>query len=185
MRRCSTRVRLNHPSEDPILTLNSYFRPKVLKYFGALQDGGIRLNNPSPAALWELCCIWPEHTLPHLFLSVGTGYQKPTAHELGPYRGIWLDGFVPRILRAFLSSPSLDAENSWLALENGLDDGSKERFFRLTLEFEGKLAALDDVSQIPLLLQVASDTCLNFDEIGRALWASRFFFEFLSELTYL
>src|SRR3954470_21120211 len=100
------------------LTRNRFFRPKSLEYFGAQQDGGMRANNPTEAALWELGCVWPDHPNPHLVLSVGTGYQNLSVNELGPYRGIWLDGFLLRILRAFLSSPSLDGESSWSALLN-------------------------------------------------------------------
>ncbi|KIW24829.1 uncharacterized protein PV07_10519 [Cladophialophora immunda] len=143
----------------------SYFRPKVIKHFGALQDGGITDNNPTEKALWELGCIWPD----------------PLDHDSELYRGIWLDGFVPRILRAFLSSPSLDADNSWAALSNRLHDDVRERFHRLTLEFADELPELDDTSQIPRLIQIATHSPLDLDEEKRKLWASRFFFELHSK----
>ena len=162
-----------------------YFRPKHLKHFGAQQDGGMRANNPTEAALWELGCVWPDHPSPHLVLSVGTGYQNLAVNELGPYRGFWVDGFLLRILRAFLSSPSLDGESSWSALLNRLDDSGREKFFRLTFEFEGPAAPLDDAARIPLLKQMADNSRLNLDQLTRALWASRFFFELVSEPEYL
>jgi hypothetical protein len=124
-----------------------------------------------------MVCIWPEYAWPHFVLSVGTGYQRPFDHDSGLYRGIWLDGFVPRILRAFLSSPSLDAENSWMALSNRLPDGVRERFHRLTIEFGDELPELDDTFQIPRLIEAASFGHLDLDEEKRKLWASRFFFE--------
>lgn len=145
--------------------------------FGALQDGGIRANNPTDAALWELNCIWPESNGPNLVLSIGTGHQNPVQHDTGSYRGIWLDGFIPRILRAFLSSPSLDADSSWMALWNRLDDNTRERFHRLSCEFDGEIPALDDSAQIPRLIQMAHSTMLDFEVLKRSLWASRFFFE--------
>ncbi|KAK5188064.1 hypothetical protein LTR92_011765 [Exophiala xenobiotica] len=151
-----------------------YFRPKEIAPFGALQDGGISANKPTDAALWELNCIWPETNGPHLVLSVGTGCQKSLSHELGPYRGVWLDGFIPRILRAFLSSPSLDAESSWMALWNRLDANTRERYHRLSCEFNGELSDLDDSSQIPRLIHMTKSSTVDYDTLKCKLWASRF-----------
>lgn len=127
-----------------------------------------------------MACVWPEYAWPHFVLSVGTGHQKPFNPDSGLYRGIWLDGFVPRILRAFLSSPSLDAENSWMALSNRLPHVVRERFHRLTVEFADELPELDDTSQIPRLIQAASSSHCDLDEVKRKLWASRLFFELCS-----
>jgi hypothetical protein len=159
----------------------SFFRPKVIQHFGALQDGGLSDNNPTEKALWEMVCIWPEYAWPHFVLSLGTGYQKPFSGDAGVYRGIWQDGFVPRIIRAFLSSPALDAENSWMALSNRLPSGIRERFHRLTVEFADELPQLDDTSQIPRLIEAASFSHRDLDDERRKLWASRFFFELRSE----
>ena len=115
-----------------------------------------------------------------MVLSVGTGCQKPVSHELGPYRGIWLDGFIPRILRAFLSSPSLDAESSWMALWNRLDANTRERYHRLSCEFAGELPDLDDSSQIPRLIHMTKGSTVDYDALKCKLWASRFFFELRS-----
>ncbi|KAJ9493556.1 hypothetical protein H2202_010972 [Exophiala xenobiotica] len=161
------------PSAEPYLweiarstaAAPGYFRPKEIAPFGALQDGGIRANNPTDAALWELNCIWPESNGPHLVLSVGTGCQKPVSHELGPYRGVWLDGFIPRILRAFLSSPSLDAESSWMALWNRLDANTREHYHRLSCEFDGELPDLDDSSQIPRLIHMTKSSTVDYDTL--------------------
>ena len=148
----------------------------MIKHFGALQDGGITDNNPTEKALWELVCIWPDHVWPHFVISVGTGHQKTLASDTG-YRGTWSDGFAFRILRAFLSSPAMNAENSWTALSNRLPDDIKERFHRLTHEFADGLPELDDTLKIPQLIQQVSESHLDLDEEKRKLWASRFFFE--------
>jgi hypothetical protein len=179
---CCARVINSIPrlSSGHFLNSASYFRPKVLDYFGALQDGGITDNNPTEKALWELGCIWPDHIWPHFVLSVGTGHQRASSHDSSRYRGILLDGFLPRILRAFLSSPSLDAENSWTALSNRLPHLVKDRFTRLTVEFTDELPQLDNASQIPRLMQIASESPLDLDRQKRKLWASRFFFELQS-----
>ncbi|KAK5086203.1 hypothetical protein LTR70_007448 [Exophiala xenobiotica] len=68
-----------------------YLRPKKIKGFGLLQDGGLRANNPIEAGLWELGSIWPGHARPGLVLSVGTGYQGSPAHELGGGQGVTSD----------------------------------------------------------------------------------------------
>jgi hypothetical protein len=105
-------------------------------------------SNPTKEALWELSCIWSKSS-PHLVLSIGTGYRQPVLYDFGLYRGTWEDGFALRILRAFLSSPSLDGEISWESLLNRLDDVTKAKCHRLTHGLQGELPVLDNNSQIP------------------------------------
>lgn len=136
-----------------------YLRPKEVKGFGLLQDGGLRANNPIEAGLWELSSIWPGHARPGLVLSVGTGYQGSPAHELGSGRGFWADSFMPRIVRAFLSSPCLHGQNSWKSLLNRVDEAARDDFFRLNLEFDEEEPALDDVT---ITLAVRPDHDLHF-----------------------
>ncbi|KAK5080184.1 hypothetical protein LTS08_008758 [Lithohypha guttulata] len=154
-----------------------YFTPKSLPGFGGLQDGGMRANNPTEAGLWELAMIWPENPQPNLVLSVGTGFAKAPTHELLQRRGFWLDGFMPRILGAFLASPCLHGQNSWLALLNRLDNDSREAFVRLNIEFESEEPALDDTKQLPLLHDLARNSKIDYIPLRNKLWALSFFFE--------
>ncbi|KAK5093250.1 hypothetical protein LTS08_008949, partial [Lithohypha guttulata] len=158
-----------------------YLRPKMVQGFGLLQDGGLRANNPIEAGLWELDSIWPGHARPGLVLSVGTGYQGSPAHELGRRRGFWFDSFMPRIIRAFLSSPCLHGQNSWISLLNRVDKAAQVDFFRLNLEFEEEEPALDDVAQVPWLCELTMNTTLNLTPYRNAIWASAFLFELIEQ----
>ncbi|KAK5081435.1 hypothetical protein LTR24_008241 [Lithohypha guttulata] len=158
-----------------------YLRPKMVQGFGLLQDGGLRANNPIEAGLWELDSIWPGHARPGLVLSVGTGYQGSPAHEPGGRRGFWYDSFMPRIIRAFLSSPCLHGQNSWISLLNRVDKAAQVDFFRLNLEFEEEEPALDDVAQIPWLCELTTNTTLNLIPYRNAIWASAFLFELIEQ----
>lgn len=166
------------------LTSSSYFRPKVIKPFGPMHDGGMRANNPTEPTLWELTCIWPDHPHPHLVLSVGTGYRETSADDTKSDRGIVHDGFIARGVRAFLSSPCLDGERAWLNILNRLDDSDRSRYFRLRYRFQSEPAALDDAPRIPSLGQMVSEFPLDLGKELKALWASRFFFELLAEPEY-
>lgn len=137
----------------------------------------MRANNPIEAGLWELSSIWPGHTRPGLVLSIGTGYQRSPTHDLGKPQGFWYDRFMPRIVRAFMASPCLHGQNSWTSLLNRVDEGSRNDFLRLNLEFEGQEPALDDVSTIPWMGSLASSCHLDLAPYRDAIWASAFFFE--------
>lgn len=125
--------------------------------------------------------IWPGHTRPGLVLSIGTGYQRSPVHDLDHPQGFWYDRFMPRIVRAFMASPCLHGQNSWTSLLNRVDEGSREDFLRLNLEFEGEEPALDDISSIPWMCDLASACHLDLAPYRDAIWASAFFFE-LSDL---
>jgi hypothetical protein len=126
--------------------------------------------------------IWPSASQPDVALSVGTGFlENSTARTTGkPLRGILCDGFIPRLFRSLMSSPSLHGQNSWAALMNRLNEDQRRDYFRLNLPLKGKEPSLDDVSQMSFLQQSVaahvrrSNMCA---EIGLALWAASFFFE--------
>lgn len=145
----------------------------------------MRANNPTEAGLWELSVIWPSQPEPSLVLSIGTGFAQAPAHELLRSRGFWLDGFMPRILRAFLSSPCLHGQNSWLALLNRLDAETKKKFLRMNVEFEEQEPALDDTSQFPRLRALALQTKLDYSDYRNKIWATSFFFELTSSPRYV
>lgn len=150
-----------------------------------LQDGGLRANNPIEAGLWELDSIWPGHARPGLVLSIGTGCQGAPAHELGhDDRGFWWNRFMPRIVRAFLSSPCLHGQNSWTALLNRLDPGTRDDFFRPNLEFDGEEPALDDVTQVPWLCDLAGAYTLKLEAYRDPIWASAFLYELVEPPTF-
>lgn len=144
----------------------------------------MRANNPTDAALLEVNCIWPDHHRPHLVLSVGTGYHETSANDTKFDQEILDDGFVARILRAFLSSPCLDGERAWLNILNRLDESDRSRYFRLRYRFQSDPVALDDAPQIFSLGQMVSEFPLDLEKEVKALWASRFFFELLAEPEY-
>lgn len=165
--------------------MNRFFKPKFLKAFGYLQDGGMRANNPTEAGLWELGKIWPRCAQPTMVLSIGTGSRSASAGHSGlAPRGIIQDGFVARAYRAFMSSPSLDGQSSWLALLNGVDESVSGNYHRLNLTFDGPEPELDDIGQMmDLPRQVQSQFTLP-PELKMKLWASRFFFEIEDEPKY-
>lgn len=170
-----------------------------------MYDGGMKANNPIEAGLWQLSSIWPGHARPGLVLSVGTGYQDAPAHELATSTAqtgvwtntcfaardssevprshsswlhwFWCNSFVPRIFRAFYSSPCLHGQNSWKALLNRVDEHSRGDFFRLNLEFLGQEPPLDDSNQLSRLSDLASNCTLDLRAYRDAIWASAFFYE--------
>ena len=96
------------------------------------------------------------------------------------FRALFVDGFIPRLIRAYMFSRSVHAQNSWDALMNHLEDHVRADHFRLNLLFDGEEPALDDVEQMPdLRRQVHAQLNAHNDchAIARALWAAQFCFE--------
>ena len=138
----------------------------------------MRANNPTEIGLWELRKIWPTSSKPAVVVSIGTGSgtSPPICKDL-PHNRIFYDGFLARAYRAFMSSPSLDGQSSWLALLNRLDETEKDDYYRLNLNFNDTEPLMDDVGQMPALQhQVHVQYATSIQRI-LALWASRFFFE--------
>ena len=158
-----------------------YFPPRRIPGCGTFQDGGVGANNPLQLALWELEAIYPATPTPSIAISVGTGYTTPSPWTEGiPLRNIILDGFVPRLFRAMMSSTALHGQNSWAATLNGVDQTHRFRFFRLNLPFDRLEPALDDIASLGDLQHVTQDFIRTVDTLTapcRALWASTFFFE--------
>ncbi|KAK5094383.1 hypothetical protein LTS08_008602 [Lithohypha guttulata] len=153
-----------------------YFRPKQLRGHEPVQDGGLRANNPSEQALWELSAIWPGHARPSLVLSVGTGYHDTPPHKLAT-QSAWRSRGMPRIVRSFMMSPCLHGQNSWKALLNRLDHSARKSFIRLNLEFEDEEPALDNAAEIPSLRARAESCYIDVVLSQTSIWASAFFFE--------
>lgn len=126
-----------------------FFRTKSLPGFGPLQDGGVRANNPLSIALKESTLIWPGRTKPDLLVSVGTGYTAP---ERQPRRtkpgGILHDGAVARLIRATVSSPSMDGEQAFLEALNYVSSHLRADIHRVNHLLHGPLPWLDDVEKL-------------------------------------
>lgn len=144
----------------------------------------MRANNPSAAAKLELPCIWPETPNPHVLVSVGTGFSNRGSTDMGAERGLLWDGFISRVFRGFMSSPFVDGDNGWLSVIDRLSTEEKQRYIRLSFEFDGDAPALDDAPAMALLEKQASAYRQDYSAIVRLLWASRFFVEFQSEPVY-
>lgn len=161
------------------LISSSFFRTKFLKGFGFLQDGGVRANNPLAIALKELAVIWPSAKTHDLLLSVGTGSSFSVTQPVHTARSLLRDSAIPRMIRATMSSPSMDGEQGYREALNFLPDDKRSNVFRLNHELSQPLPRLDDVSRL------AEMSKMHFavpDELVRAILASAFFFFELDEL---
>lgn len=126
-----------------------FFRTKNLPGFGPLQDGGVRANNPLSIALKESTLIWPGRSKPDLLVSVGTGYSAPERqpHHTGS-GGVLRDGAVARLIRAAVSSPSMDGEQAFLEALNYVSCEMRANIHRVNQRLLGSLPWLDDVDQL-------------------------------------
>lgn len=158
------------------LTSGRYFQAVSLPGWGIFQDGGIRANNPVKIARRESALLWPSAERPELILSIGTGYESRGAIvPPEPTRGIWYNGFIPRLLRSqLLFSPALDGEQAWQDALDGFPPDLRHDSFRLNCEFRQQLPALDDVTHIDALSAIAYPIP---DGLIHALFATSFFFE--------
>jgi hypothetical protein len=144
-----------------------------------LQDGGVRANNPLAIGLKESTVIWPLAKTHDLLLSVGTGSSSFMAKQDKASRSLWRDSAIPRMIRATLSSPSMDGEQGFREALNLVPDDKKSNIFRLNHEVSEPLPRLDDVSKL------AEMSKMHFavpDELVRAILATAFFFFELDRL---
>jgi hypothetical protein len=71
----------------------------------------VRANNPLAIVLKESAIIWPLRGTYDLVVLVGIGLSSSEAKAQDtPMGSILKDGVVPRIIRAAMSSPSMDSE---------------------------------------------------------------------------
>jgi hypothetical protein len=111
-----------------------------------------------------------------LILSIGTGYESSgMVSPNPPARGIWYDGFIPRLLRSqLLFSPALDGEQAWQDALDGFPPELRQDSFRLNCELTQRLPALDDVTRMEELSAIPYPIP---DGLIHALLATSFFFE--------
>ena len=156
-----------------------YFKPKELKSIGTFQDGGLWLNNPLPAGVWELKGMYPEKGDPDYALSVGTGtvQKSQPIFKSGSYSPV-RDSFLSRLYRTFMLS--MDGEKTWDEFVNTLPIASRERYHRLNLTLESQHISVDDVS----IMESLKRRALHFATSGGhlkiirdAMLAAIFYFE--------
>ncbi|KAJ6175004.1 hypothetical protein N7485_004809 [Penicillium canescens] len=151
-----------------------FFQTKSLPGFGPLQDGGVRANNPLAIALKESAIIWPSQGTHDLLVSVGTGLPSSEAKaQDAPMGSIIQDGAVPRIIRAAMSSPSMDGEQGFYEALNYVPDRMRAHIFRLNHSLPWPLPRLDDVSRLEDLSELSYGIP---DELVRAILATGFLF---------
>ncbi|PCG89822.1 Patatin/Phospholipase A2-related [Penicillium occitanis (nom. inval.)] len=128
------------------------FPPMEVPGVGTFQDGGLWKNNPADLIKSEIFCHAFGETEP-LVISVGTGLQETTA-DLSASRGVWKDGAVCRLWRAFLAS--ISRSQFW---------GGWGTLYRFDVEFERDIPRLDDASQIPTMVARAEAYFRSSSEI--------------------
>ena len=157
-----------------------FFQTKNLPGFGPLQDGGVRANNPLSIALRETAMIWPAKERHDLLISVGTGYARPESGARNRTLGsIFQDGAISRVVRATVSSPSMDGEQAFLEALNYVPGHMRADIFRLNLPFPGPLPRLDEVEK---LVDLSRSPFSVPDDLVRAILVTGFFFFELDEL---
>ncbi|QQK41072.1 Zinc finger, RING-type [Penicillium digitatum] len=156
-----------------------FFRSKSLPGFGALQDGGVRANNPLAIALKESVVIWPSAKTHDLLLSVGTGSFSSVAKPIEGASGILQDSAIPRMIRATMSSPCMDGEQGFHEALNFVPDVERSNIFRLNHELPEPLPRLDDVRKLEEMSKMHFTVPT---ELVRTILATAFFFFELDEL---
>ncbi|KAL9128704.1 MAG: hypothetical protein Q9217_002665 [Psora testacea] len=155
------------------------FRSAHVQSLGSFQDGGLRHNNPMDLAIWECQKIWPAPAAADVVLSLGTGHElTSTSPKVSQFRHICNDGFIPRLIRTFMSS--LDGERTWRDSVNRLDDQRRAKYFRLNVQLDGQEPRLDDVKQIEGLrdsVHMQPDDGKDLERALTALLTASFYFE--------
>ncbi|KAJ5976458.1 hypothetical protein N7481_010165 [Penicillium waksmanii] len=155
-----------------------YFSTKVLPGLGPLQDGGVRANNPLSIALRESSMVWPAAERHDLLLSVGTGWSSSVQDPSSGCCSRLREGALPRLLRAFMFSPSMDGKQGYFEALNYLPHHSKPDVFRLDHEIHGPIPELDDINSLEKMLKMKFAVP---DPLVRAVLATAMFFFELDE----
>jgi hypothetical protein len=138
----------------------------------------VRANNPLAIALKESENIWPLTAKYALVISVGTGVSVRDCQSDQPSRRSWHDSALPRMIRATLSSPCLDGEQSFRETLNYLPTHTAANIFRLNHEIYGTLPQLDDVGKVDYMSKMKFTVS---DDLVRAVLVTGFFFFELDE----
>ncbi|KAK6810683.1 hypothetical protein RU639_013502 [Aspergillus parasiticus] len=145
---------------------------------GTFQDGGMgRHNNPVNLALSESKHLWPSAPDPDVVITLGTA-SEITVPRPSSFRNIVLDGWVPRVYRSLRAS--FDGRNTWKELEDRLDAGSLENFFRFDVSLPDGLPAMDNTGCMEHLSRQArkeTNECYDIRASALALLTTCFFFK--------
>lgn len=126
----------------------------------------MRHNDPGDLALEELSVLYPHIDEPSLVISLGTGSRRlEEVPRMSPSRGVFKDGFIPRLLRAFnLSMNSLNGHR----FRSHRSAGRREQYFRFDSEFDGPEPALDDTTKTRELKAAARAAICISKDVDRA-----------------
>jgi hypothetical protein len=143
-----------------------YFKPFHHKATEAVfVDGAINYNNPVKIAEAERRLLWPDHPLPDIVLSLGTGIEKEGPNvtteermagpmEYGAGLGKLMKYFVKQVL---------DSERMWEQFETSQAirdvELSKRRYIRLNVQCDDSLPELDHVDSMKTLEEKAARFC--------------------------
>jgi hypothetical protein len=113
-----------------------------------------------------------------IIVSVGTGSAKVKGPEGPGSRGIWRDGFIPRLYRALMAQ--MRGKRFWQEFQNRRRIDSRENHFRFDIDFDKIEPNLDQVSQIPQMAEKAQEqflTSKDIDILAHHFIAAHFHFE--------
>ncbi|KAJ5369970.1 uncharacterized protein N7496_006062 [Penicillium cataractarum] len=133
----------------------AFFKAKKLPGFGSFQDGGVRANNPLAIALKESAIIWPNAGKHDLIVSIGTGSTADGVVSETNCKSAIRDSAVPRLIRAFMASPSMDGEQGFFEALNFVPDHMRADIHRLDHVLPAHLPRLDDVSKLTELSKLS------------------------------
>ncbi|KAF7536915.1 hypothetical protein G7054_g4138 [Neopestalotiopsis clavispora] len=156
-------------------------------------DGAIFHNNPVRLADSERKILWPDHSFPDIFLSLGTGYsvgvtRAESEHLAAARRGIFNHGrTLYKILRSNMDQ-TLNCERTWEDYFSTVASSlprhiSTSRFIRINPEI-GQVPALDEKDKMPQLRKKTNEAIRRdprIEEVGRQLIATCFYFELMNK----
>lgn len=121
----------------------------------------------------EASVIWPNAGKQDLLLSVGTGSLLKLFDSESQCARVLRDSTIPRLVRAFMASPSMDAEQGFFETLNFLPSQMQAATHRLDHVFSGRLPRLDEVDKIEKL---AEEKFSVPDALVRTILAAGFLF---------
>ena len=145
---CTRVSAIGKPPNEARLTWNSLYRSAQIKASGPVQDGAMSgHNNPVRIALSERLRNDPSLVAPDVVVSLGTGAQKTSASpRTADFRHVFLDGYVPRLWRSYMSS--FNGQKVWDELMNSIDQGRREDYIRLNSVLPSNEPAIDNTDRM-------------------------------------
>ena len=154
-------------------------KPIYISVIGTFQDGGLKHNNPVNLVLWKCRQIWSSVVKSDLLVFLRTGTGRETTSSSAPsFQHLFKNGFIPQLYRSFMSS--LDGQSVWRDFVNGLDERSREDYFRFNIFFPDKEPAMDNTDQMNILwesVHLQTQNAQDYIDTTSALLVSSFFFE--------